>query len=244
MKLNRCYCCVISGAIIIAGCVKTSTPPGTSSLTIVNAMNGSSFLLTDFTPLNGKGIPVDQLEYYINAAEIYYSNALEEARGGETSISLYNYPDTSRSFFAGTFDLGVGKAYSLFICGDTLNTDTLFTKDSIPYYPYSGDSVVGVRFVNLAQNSMQISVNIQGDSLRTNGFSNLYYRDLSSFKSYPATSSIPGYYIFEIRNQSTDSILSTYTWYYDLFKSQTIVIAGSEDPASNFPINVWQYNNF
>jgi hypothetical protein len=126
--------------------------------------------------------------------------------------------------------------------GDTISVDTLFTTDVVPYYP-PGDSVAGLRFINLTQNSLPMAVNIQGAPPSQTEFVNLGYKQVSAFKSYSANSGVPGYYTFEIRAQASDSLLLTYTWNYQVFKNQTIVIAGSATNL-NAPINSITMNNY
>jgi hypothetical protein len=219
------------------------TSSNSSALNIINVINGSNPIVTDFTNTGAKG-QTTPLQYYSQMNQIGYLASWESGSYiGPTSLSISQITDTSVVLFSGEFDLRNGSIHSFFLCGDTSHLDTLFTTDIIPYYVPS-DTVAGVRFVNLAQNSQTMSINLQGNPPNLTEFSLLGYRQISLFKSYSANSNIPGYYTFEIRDQSSDSLLFTYTWNYTVFRNQTIVIAGSEVPGSPYPISVFQINNY
>ena len=234
--------------ILMAGslaCRKTvGLLTGTSSLTIVNAVNGSNPLVTDFAALNGKGVIEATLQYFSTANEIPYMSFWQSGSYiGPTSLSLCQISDTLAFLWSGTLTLPVGSLHTLYLCGDTSHIDTAFEIDMIPYYPNS-DSVAGVRFINLTSGSQPMSVNIQGNPPTQTEFSNLSYKQPANFKTYIANSNAPGFYNFEIRDIATDSLLTTYTWNYTLFENQTIVIAGSENSNSNYPIIAFTVNNY
>jgi hypothetical protein len=231
---------IVIWIISLESCIKTNPPNGSTALNIVNAINNSNAIVTNFTPLNAKGIPVEPLQYYSSANAISQGNDYESGSYiGLTNLSIAQITDTGVTLWNGEFDLQRGSIHSLFFCGDTSSIDTLLTTDAIPYYPYS-DSMAGVRFVNLAQGSLPMSVNLQGNPPTQTEFTNVGYKLMSTFKTYSANSSAPGSYNFEIRDQASDSLLAVFSWSYTLEKNNTIYIMGSQGAG----FNAAQMNNF
>jgi hypothetical protein len=105
------------------------------------------------------------------------------------------------------------------------------------------DSISGVRFINLSQGSKPISINLQGNLPAQAEISGLAYKQVSVFKTYPDTNGISSYN-FEIRDQASGNLLTTFSWNFTLFKNNTLVITGSEDPSIGTPVNVFPVNNF
>jgi hypothetical protein len=243
MRWNK-YIYIIAVFLISSfGCIKTNGPSGSASINIVNAVNLSNPLVTNFTPLNSKGGAESLLQYYASANQIGFASSYESGSyTGTVDLSISQIDDTAINLWEGQLNISIGSIHTLFLAGDTLSIDTLLTTDIIPYYPGS-DSVAGLRFVNLVQNGLPISVNIQGNPPTQTEFSNLGYKQISVFKQYSANSSIPGYYTFEIRYQLSDSLLSVFTWDYAIFKNQTVVIAGSQSNV-NSPITPFSMNNY
>jgi len=230
--------------IIQSGCIKSEGVSGSAALTIVNAIDSSTSLVPDFEPFNAKGLNQAPLEYFASASQIGYASYWEEGSYvGSVSLSLCDLTDTLRSLWKGTLDLPNGSIHTLFLSGDTSSVDTLLTTDVIPYYPLA-DSVAGVRFINLSKGSLPMTVNLQGNLPGQTEFSNLEYRQISSFKQYLANSSAPANYTFEIRDQATGTLLCTaFQWVYTPFDNYTLAIAGSENPSGTTPITIIQVDN-
>jgi hypothetical protein len=227
------------------GCIKSSAISGSASLNLINALDSSTALVTNFQPLGSKGNFVQQLQYYATANQIPYGASWESGSYvGSVTLSLSDFSDTLHTLWSGTLDLPDGSIHSLFISGDTSAIDTLLTTDIIPFYPIS-DSVAGVRFINLSKGSLSMSVNLQGNLPSQTEFANLAYRQISEFKQYMANSNASGSYTFEIRDQATGNLLCpAFQWTYTVLKNNTIVIAGSENPNATTPIMVFQVNDF
>lgn len=244
MKLLIYYFIAYIFLVTCGACKKTTAHyTAGSSLNIINAINGSNPIVTDFQPLGPKGVQ-NSLEYYATANSISYASSWESGSyTGNTYLSLSQMPDTMTTLWAGSLNLKPENIYSFFLCGDTTAVDTLFTTDVLPNY-IGADSLAGVRFVNLTESSQPMSVNIQGNSPTQTEFSGLAYKQISAFKSYSANSSVPGFYNFEIRDLNTDSLLQTFTWAYTLSRNQTIVICGQEGVTSNYPITIFSVNNY
>jgi hypothetical protein len=231
-------------AIGFISCTKFNSS-GSAALSIVNAIDSNSYLITDFEPGGTKGNSGALLQYFATANQIFNGSSWESGSFvGSLSISLFQGTDTVNSLWSGTFNLAPGSIHTLFLSGDTVSVDTLFTTDLIPYYA-SIDSVAGVRFVNLSRGSLPISVDLQGSSPTQYEFSNLTYRQISGFKQYTAGSNAPpAGYTFEIRDQQSGNLLTTISWSYSLFKNNTIVVGGSENPNTSTPIQAFQVNNY
>jgi hypothetical protein len=108
------------------------------------------------------------------------------------------------------------------------------------HIPSHTDSSAGLRFIDLSPGSAAFSINLAGNSPSQTEFSNLGYKQISAFKSYPANSSIGGSYNFEIRTQENDSLITTFSWTYTLHRCHTIVLSGL---VSN-GLTVFQVNNY
>jgi hypothetical protein len=237
-------CFALASSILAMGCIKTNSAQGSAALNIVNAVNSSTPIVTNFTPLNAKGQFTSTLQYYLTANQISSGSSYESGSYvGATWLSVSQISDTAVTLWSGELILPQGSIHSLFFCGDTTAIDTLLTTDLIPYYPNS-DSVSGVRFVNLVKGSGPMSVDIQGNPPMQYEFSGLGYKQMSTFKAYNVSSGGPGSYTFEIRDQDTDSLLTTFAWRYTLEKSNTIVIEGSENPNTTTLVEAFQTNNF
>jgi hypothetical protein len=182
-------------------------------------------------------------QYYSSAQQVSYGSAqLYSPLSGSNPLSVVPITDTVFTIFKGSLILVAGDIYSFFLTGDTTKPDTLFVQDNIPLH---SDSSVGIRIVNLSPSSQSISINLAGNAASQTEFSGLVYKQISSFKTYVANSSIAGsQYVFEVRDQASGNLLTTYTWSYHLFKNNTLVIAGSEDPTSSTPLMVFSVNNY
>lgn len=230
------FCCL--------GCTKFNHS-GSATLTIVNALDSNSYLITDFEPFGQKSDLAVPLQYFATANQVYYGNSWESGSYVDSvSLSLFQGTDTVTALWAGNLYLPQGSIHTLFLSGDTVSVDTLLTTDIIPYYSNS-DSVAGVRFVNLSKGSLPMTVDLQGNPPTQFEFSNLGYRQISNFKQYNASSNAPqAGYTFEIRDQESGTLLTTISWSYLVFMNTTIVVDGSENPATLTPIQAFQVNNF
>ena len=257
MKKNIIYI-----AIILANtyaCIKTTGAPGSAALTMVNAINNSNPIVTNFTTLNSKGVPLEALQFYNTANSISLGSSYESGSyTGNTYLSISQITDTTFTLWTGEFDLPIGSIHTLFFCGDTTSVDTLFTTDIIPSYPFS-DSVMGIRFVNLSKGSNPFSVNLEGNS---NGseVTSMAYKGISGFKQYTNNSSTIDY-LFVIRDAATGDSLTQFDFSisgsgnngYGLtdpnngnlltFKNITIAVYGSETN-TNIPLTTMVVDNY
>ena len=225
-------------------CKKTNSVASSTAFTIVNGINGNGSILTNFQPMGAKGNFIAPLQYFAKANQIAYGNCWESGSySGSVSLSLFQYPDSLDVLWHGNLNFQPGSVHTLYLGGDTSSVDTLLLTDNIPYYPIL-DSVAGLRFVNMVWASQPISVNLAGNSPTQMDFSNLGYRQASSFSQYSANSMASGLYSFEIRDQASDSLLATFDWYYTLFKNNTLVLIGSDNPNNPQPVQIVSVNNY
>ncbi|HWK07714.1 MAG TPA: DUF4397 domain-containing protein [Puia sp.] len=225
-------------SLTILSCHKSGTPVAPVSLNVVNAIAGSQPII----PVLGT---TDTILYFSGALTVGYASAqLYSPLSGPNLLYVVQNTDTAPSkekLFNGTLNLSAGAIYSFFLAGDTTKADTLLVQDHIPLY---NDSSAGVRFVNLSPGSQPINITLNGNPVSQTEFSGLGYKQISSFKTYAANSSVGGNYLFVIRDQATGDSLTSYPWYYSLYKNNTLVISGSEDPASSTPLQVFSVNNY
>ena len=205
---------IINGLLLLlilsfTSCTKTADiSPSSTAFTIVNAIVGSSNLVTNFNS-NGGGKILDTLKWYNTALQISYGSCQEiSSCSGVTPISLSQITDTMQSVYSGTFNLPTGSIHTLFMIGTVEQPDTLFTTDHPPYHPLT-DSSVGIRFVNLSPGSSPVSVDLQGQPDGSE-VASLSYKAITSFKNYAATYAVSSY-IFEFRDVASGTLLSTYT---------------------------------
>lgn len=188
-------------------CTKQSAPPSNASLTLINAIPGSSpSLVPNFS---GPG----SLTWFNNALKLVYgtwsSTYTTGNYSGEQSLAIYHFPDTtahSTPLMNMTLNLPAGTIHTLFLTGTMSAPDTLFTTDTPPYHPPS-DSSMGIRFVNLSPGRAPISVNITGNAYGSE-VSSLAYKGITGFKNYPATAAISSY-SFELRDAATGTLITS-----------------------------------
>ena len=209
---------------------------GTAGVNVVNAAIGNPAITVAFSDTI--------VPYHTNVAPIAYGSSVEYGvSAGKPPLTILSSADTTTPFFQQQMDLKAGGVYSLFVMASGSSkqqSDVLLTQDTIPFYT---DSLSGVRFVDLSFDAPNINVNIKGNYPSTNEVTGLSYKQITSFKSYPLTKTIKSY-IFEIRNQSTGALLKSFTWKMSIYRCNTIVIAGSVNPANGAPLSAFQINNY
>jgi hypothetical protein len=276
MVTNKSFTNAVFVAIVIlagTGCEKTETAPSVLkpvAFTVVNCIPNSQPII----PVFNAG---SSIEYFRHALAIWYPGngypSFNEYSppGGMDSVFVVQQNDTldigakaPGMMFYSVMNLNPGDIYSLFLTGaDTSSPDYLFTTDSLPHYG-SGDSTVGIRFVNLSTGSNPMSINLEGSS---NGseVADLSYKGITAFKRYVNNSTTMDY-LFVIRDAATGDSLTQFDFLQSgsnnsgfgltdpsngsnngnllTFKNITIVIYGSENPASNFPLNATLIDNY
>jgi hypothetical protein len=236
--------------MLFVGCTKEQTFSGTASLTLINALpNSTPSLVTNFSG-------TDPIAWYRNALKLEYGKTDKPNQNlsytGEQRLAIYKYPDTNAHnapLYDLTLDLQPGTIYTLFLTGTLAAPDTMFTIDTPPYRSL-GDSSLGIRFVNLMAGSAPVSVNLTG---RSNGSeaSNLSYKNITGFISYPATAAVSKY-TFEFRNTATGALISSIDvadinkpiFNFRRFRNFTLALMGlPNDPATQKVLLIETYTS-
>jgi len=235
MRTSQLIVAVVAVLLVaVMACQKAEVVPSPASFTVVNAMPDVNSII----PRLGKDTSGRYFNIMVQVG--YGSSQLYSPVAGTNPLIVAPSTDTSSKVFNGTFSLVSGGIYSFFLSGDATHPDTLLVKDNIPNYT---DSSAGIRFVNLTSGGKALSISFLNDLAHTE-VPSLVYKQITDFKKYDASTNVGGSYTFEIRDQATGDSLTTYTWYYPVFKNNTIVIAGSTDPTSSTPLNVFSVNNY
>jgi hypothetical protein len=114
--------------------------------------------------------------------------------------------------------------YSLFLTGPSPAAVESVLIDE-KYTRTYADSVCGVRFINLAQGNIPISVNLK-NSANGSEATSIAYKAYTDFKQYPAKRVNPSY-IFEFRNAATGSLITSYTLTTPYFHNVTLALRGT-----------------
>ena len=220
-------------ACMLYACTKMPGNQGIASLNVINAAPNVSSAYVYFSFIDSN--------YYLQYSLLSYGKVLEYGKiGGLTEMSIVSSADTTKPLLQTSLHLKAGKFYSFYMAGLAPQPDTLVAEDILPVYT---DSSAGVRFVNLTTDKLAISVNRVGDDPGKPIFSNLGYKQISDFRTYAYMGSGSAYR-FEVRDQDSGGLLTTYSWKNYWQRNNTLVISGSRDPASGYPLTVFAVNNF
>ena len=230
MRTSRLIFAIAALSLAIGfACQKAKYVPAPASITVVHAMFGGNAIVPKFGS-DTAGRYYMGPTYGSTMVQVNYgSSQLYSRVAGTNPLLVVPITDTVFKIFNGSMSLQSGGIYSFFLSGDTAHADTMLVQDNIPYY---ADSSAGIRFINLTVGGKAITINLSSDSTLT-PIATLGYRQITDFKKYDATLAAGGSYSFDIRDQATGDLLSTYNWSYPRFKNNTIVIAGSTDTGSS-----------
>ena len=159
--------------------------------------------------------------------------------GPEAPLTIIPMLDTTKSLLSGSLGLTPGGMYSLFLSGQYPSTDTLLVQDHISNYT---DSLVGVRFINLSPGSSPVSINIKNNQSDPE-VSSLAYKQITNFKTYPATTGISNY-VFEVRDAVSGTLLVSFTCTITKFHNHTLVLKGLVGGSGVNALGMVQVNNF
>ncbi len=205
---------IIVTIVALMCCNKTIERKGSYTLYLVNGGIGSG--LTS----NFKSMPLTMY----GSRNVYYVHTGQQITIADTASLASPLVSKEFAFFKGT--------YSIFVVGQSPNFETIIKEESdLPFISQSKiystlDSVVNVRFINLSPNSTPLKIKVSNSTV--NEVDNLAFKDISSWRSFKATSSSSNYSL-QIRNASTDALISTYTLTANAvnrFKNVTLMIRG------------------
>jgi hypothetical protein len=226
--MKRIITAIICSLLLIACSKKEPVRQGSTSLLIFHGVAGGNYIRTNFSAT------APATFYNLNAIQYggFHPNAnLYSPVPGTVNINLYHVPDTmpkSEPLFRLQPDLPEGSMHSLFLAGTTAAPESVLVKDEPLSLP-AGDSAMGVRFVNLIQDNIPVSINI---AAREEGSEvpNLPFKGVTAFKKYDVKMNLADY-VFEFRNANTGTILASFT-------TQGIANDGK------LVANAWIYKNF
>jgi hypothetical protein len=166
-----------------------------------------------------------------------------KAFGLNAAAGIYVYPtgDSTHPYYTDSKTVTVnGGIYSLFLSGSiTTQVDAILVKETIPAY---SDSSCGVRFINLVYNGNPVIVT-QTATPTVTDFSSLSYKQISSFKTYPALST-NGTYSFQVRDATTNAVLATYSLATPRFFNCTLVWKGMTGGTGGNVPGILRVNNY
>lgn len=218
--------------ITITSCEKAVDSVPISSVTVVNAVIGTYPIFTDFSGTT----PISQ--YFLTSSKINYGSFFEFSRpSGLSHFVAYQITDTTNAIYTtqgkSGLDLQPQGIYSLFLCGaitSGMQPDALWVEDTLPSH-LKPDSTFGLRFINLSPDNTGINITLSS-SPTTNEVTNLGYKSITGYKSYPAIASISRY-TFQVRDPSTNQVLVSFN------------MNGINNGAgTNRTANAYRYRNF
>src|SRR5262249_37624813 len=140
---------------------------------------------------------------------VSYARSLQiGAYAGSNTVTAASSADTTKILFtsSGKQEFKSGGINTLFLCGNTgayegifINNDNIMNRT---------DSVIGIRFINLSPNSSPLNITLS-TTPTVNEAANLAYKQITDFKTYPATQNITSY-VFQIRDGG-GVLLASYT---------------------------------
>lgn len=181
-----------------------------SSINIVNAVVG------------GKTV---RLNSYLRDSVVNYGFKVFGVRS-DPAFSLKLFPSNNPNvpYFNQVVQIDANQIYSIFLTGTATNPEAVLSKDNIG--PFSTDSTVRVRFVNLVSNSNSLKITLGSTALNSpkpDQYGSIPYKNITEFKKFDLKTIQPaGTTRFVIRNSTNDSIAS-----YTLPATGTVSIATS-----------------
>ena len=177
-----------------------------ATVNLVNAISSNeaeikmNFTGGNFNYAEGKGLG------YFNYDGKYLNGALTYAISADKSVPLIVTlaTDTTKPLFSQAVNIAEGESYTLFTTGYLDAAAAFLVKDSL----ISRADSTGIRVVNLSPNSDKLNINIYWGNFSYQ-FTNLAYKDVTSFAAFPVNLSEP-YYMVEIRDAVTDELYSEF----------------------------------
>ena len=222
------YITVFFVSIFFYSCEKYTfnIPSPNASLSVIHAAMDLPSVNVNLTDPRGP--------FYTFQQPISYGSSFEWGLpAGNVPVIIISSADTNNSILNTKFDLKPSGIYSLYILDESAKTSTLLLEDTIPAH---SDSAAGARFINLIEGSQPMTVNLQDNPFTQTEFSNIGYKQITTFKSYMGAGGITGYN-FEIHDQQSGDLLATFYWNFILYKNYTIVISGDQSNISVFQVN-------
>ncbi|MBO9573326.1 MAG: DUF4397 domain-containing protein [Chitinophagaceae bacterium] len=199
--------------IFLSSCKKNeyqSTP--LASLKVVNAVTDGAMLR-----LNG-----------VNADIYNKGYSMFSILTGHPDIYVWPIDDSLNPYYSNVNKqtaVAPNEIFTLFLSGEPGNIDALWVKENLPY---RGDSTIGIRFINLASNSVPVNVTLSGN-LSENEFENIDYQGITDFKTFSANTAAPDL-MFEVRSAADPDLIIATSYIpatFLRFKNITLVLNGN-----------------
>ena len=208
----------------LTSCKKSNLTVTTTSgsINITNAVIGGATVTLD-------GLPYSQGSLSSNSFKTY------PLFQGETKVDIYDAMNQSQIYYDQAINMPKGGNLSLFLTGlSPSQVNSVLIEET---FKAPSDSTCAVRFINLSPDSSPISVDIQGNPDGSE-VTSLSYKAFTVFKSYGAKSvNINNGYNFEIRDATTGSLITTYSFTPISFKNVTLCLTGLENSSNILLVN-------
>ncbi|EDM34885.1 hypothetical protein PBAL39_00095 [Pedobacter sp. BAL39] len=193
---------------MLLSCKKELSQQDTASLTIVNAMYGSDLALFNFDPNFSPA--VKPAAGMVRRYRSYDPGGHITIPIKEQFLKVYKYPlnTQDQSVFQYNFTPAAGDASTLFFSGTIQQPESVLITNLPPYHAVA-DSVLGLRFVNLAPAKTPVRIRISGEGTDLT-VTNLAYQAATDYLSVNADAKV-GNVLVEVFDQASGSILQTYT---------------------------------
>ena len=194
---------------LVISCKKELVPQATAAFTIVNAVSGSDNLVANFSDnyvVEGT-YPVGMYIKY----RVYTPQNHLTIPAGEQPLLFYRYPvatGQSKPVHQLTVNPKAGEAGTLFLAGTLEQPETLLITKLPPFHALA-DSVLGLRFVNLAPAKTAVRIRISGEGTELS-VTNLAYKAATEYLSLKANAKV-GDVLVEVFDQVSGTLLQTYT---------------------------------
>lgn len=231
-------------ATAFSSCDKNEQEGYPATLQVFNALDDGLALYTNLSGVHpirySASLQIRNKMYDQRNNLLYFNKPMQR-------VDFYSSKDTmpdDHPVLSVEADLQQSGIYSLFLFHEKSNAASVLAKESMPQINRR-DSSTHLRFANFSE-TQSISVNIKGES-EGSFVANLPFKSMSEFVELEANVSVQDY-IFEIRDQATGNLLTSFTttgvnpnnnfpgavnnW---IFKSNTLVFTGK--PGAVFPNN-------
>ena len=191
--------------LLFASCKKDTTIPQRASINIIHATVGIPTLKVNYF-----GSTIIYAAFTSGPGALAYgTNTVVSVSPGSTPVTIVSSTDTLNPIYNSPVATSGGDVYSLYLAGQSTAAEAVLVKETnIPIHSLT-DSTCGIRFINLSYNSAPVNVTLS-TTTTVNEFTNVAYKSISDFKSYPAAV-VNSTYTFQVRN-STGTLLASYVF--------------------------------
>lgn len=214
--------------LLVVSCRKDLLPEATAGVTIVNAVSGSDNLVANFTT-NYSVVGNNPVGMYVRYRTYAPSHHLT-IQVRKQPVLIYKAPAVAgqhKPFYELELNPVAGEASTLFLAGSLEQPEAVLVTKLPPYYT-AADSILGLRFINLAPDKMPVRIRISGKGTDL-AVSNLAYKSVTEYLPVKADASVSDVKV-EFFGQVSGVLL----------KSYTLKDAG----ATNLEKNKWRYRNY